>query len=130
MNTTTLTSPASVAIGSRALVPGPAAITAIAIALAAWYLNAVISWRQAALFVVGAFAGVVLYHAAFGFTSAWRVFIADRRGAGFQRFPTGHGVATTPRTSEHRQHKFFPSQCMSRSTTYSNPRALKHTSIF
>ncbi len=84
MTTTTLTSPGAVAVGSRALVPGPAAITAIAIALAAWYLNAAISWRQAALFVVGALAGVVLYHAAFGFTSAWRVFIADRRGAGLR----------------------------------------------
>ncbi len=84
MTTTTLTSPGSVAIGSRALVPGPAAITAIAIVLSAWYLNAAISWRQAALFIVGAFAGVVLYHAAFGFTSAWRVFISDRRGAGLR----------------------------------------------
>ncbi|HJU44132.1 MAG TPA: YeeE/YedE family protein [Vicinamibacterales bacterium] len=82
MTTTTLRTP--VAIGSKALVPGPAAITAAAIALVAWYLNAVISWRQAALFMVGAFAGVVLYHAAFGFTSAWRVFIADRRGAGLR----------------------------------------------
>jgi uncharacterized protein len=65
-------------------VPGPAAITAILIVLAAWYLNAVISWRQAALFIVGATAGVVLYHAAFGFTSAWREFIADRRGGGLR----------------------------------------------
>ena len=84
MTSTTLTSPGSVAIRSRTLVPGPAAITAIVIALAAWYLNAVINWRQAALFIVGAFADVVLYHAAFGFTSAWRVFIADRRGAGLR----------------------------------------------
>ena len=73
-----------VALDSRALVPGPAAITAIVIALAAWYLNASISWRQAALFLVGTGAGVVLYHAAFGFTSAWRVFISDRRGAGLR----------------------------------------------
>jgi uncharacterized membrane protein YedE/YeeE len=73
-----------VALGSRALVPGPAAITAIAIALMAWYLNAIISWRQSALFLVGAGAGVVLYHAAFGFTSSWRVFISDRRGAGLR----------------------------------------------
>src|SRR5215204_1426886 len=72
------------AIHSRALVPGPAALTAIAIVLSAWYLNAVVSWRQAALFLVGAAAGVVLYHAAFGFTSAWRVFISDRRGAGLR----------------------------------------------
>ena len=84
MTTTTLPRPGSVAIESRALVPGPAAVTAILIALAAWYLNAAISWRQAALFIVGAGAGVVLYHAAFGFTSAWRVFIADRRGAGLR----------------------------------------------
>jgi uncharacterized membrane protein YedE/YeeE len=33
---------------------------------------------------VGASAGVVLYHAAFGFTSSWRVFISDRRGAGLR----------------------------------------------
>jgi len=84
MTTTTLPRPGSVTIESRALVPGPAAVTAILIALAAWYLNAAISWRQAALFIVGAGAGVVLYHAAFGFTSAWRVFIADRRGAGLR----------------------------------------------
>lgn len=84
MTTTTLTTPGSVAVGSRALVPGPAAITATLIALTAWYLNAAISWRQAALFLVGAGAGLVLYHAAFGFTSAWRVFISDRRGAGLR----------------------------------------------
>ena len=84
MTTQALNPPAPISVGSRALVPGPAAITAMVIALAAWYLNAVISWRQAALFIVGACAGVVLYHAAFGFTSAWRVFIADRRGAGLR----------------------------------------------
>jgi uncharacterized membrane protein YedE/YeeE len=84
MSTTTISTPAPVALSSRALVPGPAAITAAAIVLSAWYLNAVVSWRQAALFMVGAFAGVVLYHAAFGFTSAWRVFISDRRGAGLR----------------------------------------------
>ena len=73
-----------IALESRALVPGPAAVTAVLIVLAAWYLNAVISWRQAALFLVGAAAGVVLYHAAFGFTSSWRVFISDRRGSGLR----------------------------------------------
>jgi uncharacterized protein len=84
MASTTLTSGQPITVGSRTLVPGPAAITAMAIVLSAWYLNTVISWRQAALFIVGAFAGVVLYHAAFGFTSSWRVFIADRRGAGLR----------------------------------------------
>ena len=82
MNTQTLSPP--IAIESRTIVPGPATITTVAIAVAAWYLSITISWRQAALFLVGAGAGVVLYHAAFGFTSSWRVFIADRRGAGLR----------------------------------------------
>jgi uncharacterized membrane protein YedE/YeeE len=41
-------------------------------------------WRHAALFVTGLTAGVVLYHAAFGFTFAWRAMIRDRRGAGLR----------------------------------------------
>ncbi len=40
--------------------------------------------RQVLLLVVGAALGLTLYHAAFGFTSAWRVFITDRRGAGLR----------------------------------------------
>ena len=64
--------------------PGPVGIAFGALALGAVYLGAVVNWRQAALFLVGGAAGVVLYHAAFGFTSAWRVFIADGRGAGLR----------------------------------------------
>jgi uncharacterized membrane protein YedE/YeeE len=45
-----------------------------------WYLASAFSWRQGALFLVGVGAGVVLYHAAFGFTSAWRAVIATGRG--------------------------------------------------
>jgi uncharacterized membrane protein YedE/YeeE len=72
------------AIPSRTSAPlGPVLVTAF-IALFAVYLSAIVSWRQSALFVVGAAAGVVLYHAAFGFTSSWRVFISDRRGAGLR----------------------------------------------
>ena len=40
--------------------------------------------RQVLLLIVGAALGLTLYHAAFGFTSAWRVFINDRRGAGLR----------------------------------------------
>lgn len=40
--------------------------------------------RQAALFVVGGALGISLYHAAFGFTSAWRVFITEGRGRGLR----------------------------------------------
>ena len=38
--------------------------------------------RLAALATVGFLAGVALYHASFGFTSAWRRLILDRRSAG------------------------------------------------
>jgi uncharacterized protein len=62
----------------------PAAVAAGAVALLAIYLFAAIGGRQTALLLVGLGAGVVLYHAAFGFTSAWRVFIADGRGAGLR----------------------------------------------
>ncbi len=47
-------------------------------------LAAGISWRQGLLYLLGGALGVTLYHALFGFTSAWRVFIADRRGAGLR----------------------------------------------
>src|SRR5215211_1965542 len=80
MATQTLNSP--LAVDSRTFVPGPATITTAVIAVAAWYLSITVNWRQGALFLVGAAAGVVLYHAAFGFTLSWRVFISDRRGAG------------------------------------------------
>ncbi|HET6518259.1 MAG TPA: hypothetical protein VFG47_00355, partial [Geminicoccaceae bacterium] len=66
---------------------GNAAALAVAGALFAALLAAVADqqgWRQAALLLVGGALGLVLYHAAFGFTSAWRAFIADRRGAGLR----------------------------------------------
>ena len=51
-------------------------------ALGAVYLASTVSGRQAALFLVGALAGIVLYHAAFGFTSSWRAFLVHARGRG------------------------------------------------
>lgn len=44
----------------------------------------IVSWRQALLFGVGGAMGLVLYHAQFGFTSAFRVFLSERRGAGLR----------------------------------------------
>lgn len=64
--------------------PAPLAVALALIALGAFYLAQTVSGRQAALYVVGALLGMSLYHAAFGFTSAWRVFIADGRGAGLR----------------------------------------------
>lgn len=63
----------------------PAAVTAVLIlVIGAVGLDATISWRQGALYLLGGALGLTLYHALFGFTSAWRVFIADRRGAGLR----------------------------------------------
>ncbi|HTR09606.1 MAG TPA: YeeE/YedE family protein [Paraburkholderia sp.] len=64
--------------------PKPLGIALLLVALGAVYLAQTVSARQAALYGVGALLGMTLYHAAFGFTSAWRVFIADGRGAGLR----------------------------------------------
>lgn len=52
--------------------------------LLAMYLFSVYGWRQSSLFLVGLAAGIALYHAAFGFTGAWRQMISDRRSAGLR----------------------------------------------
>ncbi|HEY1722259.1 MAG TPA: YeeE/YedE family protein [Magnetospirillaceae bacterium] len=56
----------------------------LALAAGAIWLGNDYGWHQGALFLVGGGLGIALYHALFGFTSAWRVFIADRRGAGLR----------------------------------------------
>lgn len=62
----------------------PLAAAGAVLALGIVYLSMTIGWRQGALLAVGGMAGVVLYHAAFGFTSAWRVLISERRGEGLR----------------------------------------------
>ena len=66
-------------INAWVVILASAVLGAGAIALAGAY-----AWRQGALFLTGGALGLVLYHALFGFTSAWRVFIADGRGAGLR----------------------------------------------
>ncbi len=56
----------------------------IILVLGALFLQNSVGSRQVLLLVVGAALGLTLYHAAFGFTSAWRVFINERRGAGLR----------------------------------------------
>lgn len=82
--TTTLDARYAVAAERRSFNSGPVTAAVAALALGALYLNGAVGWRQAALFIVGGAAGVVLYHAAFGFTTAWRVFVANGRGAGLR----------------------------------------------
>ena len=62
----------------------PVGIGAIAAIVLTVYLVQSFGWRQGALFVVGFGAGIVLYHAAFGFTSAWRRAIQTGRSAGLR----------------------------------------------
>jgi len=61
-----------------------ATVAAVIIGAAALYLKFAVSGRQSLLFLVGVAAGLVLYHAAFGFTSAWRHFITSGRGDGLR----------------------------------------------
>ena len=82
----TLTTTLAIEAGlrDRRVLPYGPAVVAAGIVAAAIALRIQVSWRQAALFLVGALAGVVLYHAAFGFTSAWRLVIVERRGSGLR----------------------------------------------
>ncbi|MBI2819263.1 MAG: YeeE/YedE family protein [Acidobacteria bacterium] len=76
--------PATIAPDQKTRSPMPL-VTTLSLAsalLLTLYLAQLFGWRHALLFVVGAFAGVVLYHASFGFTTAWRVILSDRRSAG------------------------------------------------
>jgi len=47
-------------------------------------VGAAFGTRTGVLMVIGGAFGVALYHAAFGFTAAWRVFITERRGRGLR----------------------------------------------
>ncbi|MGK4924041.1 YeeE/YedE family protein [Bordetella hinzii] len=62
----------------------PLLVALLLVLAGAVYLLQAVSWRQSALWIVGALLGVTLYHASFGFTQAWRVFVSDRRGAGLR----------------------------------------------
>lgn len=48
------------------------------------WLQQEVSEKQALLLLVGTLLGITLYHAAFGFTTAWRNFIINRRGKGLR----------------------------------------------
>jgi uncharacterized membrane protein YedE/YeeE len=69
---------------SRPVNARPVAIASALVLLGVAYLASAFAWTHAALFLVGVLAGVVLYHASFGFTSSWRVMIADKRGEGLR----------------------------------------------
>jgi len=66
---------------------------ALLLAGAVW-LGADYGLRQAALFLVGAGCGLVLHHAAFGFTTAFRVFVTVGDGRGLRAQMLMLAVAT------------------------------------
>jgi len=63
---------------------GAPLIAFLLLVIGALFLQSAVGGRQVLLLIVGAALGLTLYHAAFGFTSAWRVFINERRGAGLR----------------------------------------------
>lgn len=62
----------------------PVAVASALVLVGVAYLATAFSWTHGALFLIGVLAGMVLYHASFGFTSSWRVMIAEKRGEGLR----------------------------------------------
>jgi uncharacterized membrane protein YedE/YeeE len=84
MSTATFEQRVPAAISRPSFNPAPVLVALLVIAAGTLFLGTTVTWRQGALFLVGVGAGLVLYHAAFGFTSSWRALIADGRGAGLR----------------------------------------------
>lgn len=66
-------------IDQRVAMPAVAGLAALALAALL-----VAGWRHALAVPLGAMLGITLYHASFGFTSAWRRFIATGEGSGLR----------------------------------------------
>lgn len=62
----------------------PIGVALLGLVFGGLYLGQTHNTRQGLLLLIGGGLGLSLYHAAFGFTRAWREFIADRRGAGLR----------------------------------------------
>ena len=67
-----------------------------AIVLGALVIGVLFSANIGLLMIVGGLLGMVLYHAAFGFTAAWRVFITERRGRGLRAQMVMLAIAVLP----------------------------------
>ncbi|WP_251977018.1 YeeE/YedE family protein [Salinicola avicenniae] len=59
-------------------------VAALLLGLGSLAVGLTFGGHQGWLMLVGGALGIVLYHASFGFTSAWRVFITERRGRGLR----------------------------------------------
>lgn len=74
--------------------PGVVGVAVALLVVGALWLGANYGLRHGALFLVGAALGLVLYQAAFGFTTAFRVFVADGNGRGIRAQMLMFAVAT------------------------------------
>ncbi|MFC3220493.1 YeeE/YedE family protein [Tianweitania populi] len=81
MSSTTYVAPAPAA---RAPLGTPGLVALAVLVIGTLVLGSIYGARHGALFLVGGALGISLYHAAFGFTSAWRVFILEGRGRGLR----------------------------------------------
>ena len=70
--------------GPRPAQMGVMGAAVVLLLVGAGWLGAHYSRSHAALFLVGAGCGLVLYHSAFGFTTAFRVFATDGDGRGLR----------------------------------------------
>ena len=70
------------------------AVAVLLLAGGALFILGEVAWRQAALYLLGGALGLVLYHAAFGFSASWRVFLIEGRGAGLRAQMLMLAVAT------------------------------------
>lgn len=82
--TLALETPVGVAARPRRVQPGVVGAAGALFLAGALWLAADYGLRQGALFLVGAGCGLVLYHAAFGFTAAFRVFVTAGDGRGLR----------------------------------------------
>ncbi|MGF1628412.1 MAG: YeeE/YedE family protein [Kiloniellaceae bacterium] len=71
-----------------------AAPALLLLAVGAVYIAGATGAKLAWLFLLGGALGLVLYHAAFGFASAWRVFLAEGRGEGLRAQMVMLGLAS------------------------------------
>lgn len=89
-----MTAAASTASVSRPVHLGALGVALGLIAAGCVVIGVTVSAKQTLLFAIGVAAGLVLYHAAFGFTSSWRELIAHGRGGGLRAQMLMLGVTT------------------------------------